>query len=109
MKIEFDSMDTTVLSNFYGGEKALCAKMYRDEKNKILLGTLIPGASIGYHCHADSSEIIFVLSGEGVVNDNGTETVLRAGDCHYCPPGQSHSLRNDGEEDLTFYAVVPQL
>ena len=108
MKISFDSMDPVILANFYGGEKQFVAKMHRDENNKILKGTLIPGASIGYHCHADSSEIIFVLSGEGIVNDNGEEMTLRAGDCHYCARGEHHSLRNEGTQDLIFYAVVPQ-
>ena len=33
---------------------------------------------------------------------------LKPGDCHYCPKGHSHSLENDGAEDLVFYTVVAQ-
>lgn len=33
---------------------------------------------------------------------------LKPGDCHYCPKGHSHSLENDGAEDLVFYTVVPR-
>ena len=33
---------------------------------------------------------------------------LAAGDCHYCPKGGFHTLINDGDEDLVFFAVVPQ-
>ena len=29
------------------------------------------------------------------------------GDCHYCPKGHTHSLINNSDEDLVFFAVVP--
>ena len=34
---------------------------------------------------------------------------LEAGQCHFCPKGHSHSLINEGPEDLVFYATVPEL
>lgn len=107
MKIQFDSIEPTVLPNFYNGDGSLVARLCFDGKNKILLGTLARGSSIGYHIHETSSEIIFVLSGEGIVNDNGEEMTLRAGECHYCPQGHGHALKNQGKADLVFYAVVP--
>ena len=39
---------------------------------------------------------------------DGKEEILTEGDCHYCKKGQTHTLINIGEEDLIFYAVVPQ-
>ena len=116
MKIEWNRMDVSHLERFNGGEKELAAQIFQDAQNKILHGVLVPGASIGYHCHATSSEIIFALKGRGsvLVNayDNGIENAVReslqGGECHYCPKGTSHSLINDGEEDLEFYAVVCQ-
>lgn len=108
MLIKFETMNDMVLPNFYGGDKEMVAKMYRDESNKILKGTLSPGANIGIHRHETSSEIIFILSGEGRVLCDGEMTSLSAGDCHYCKKGSEHSLRNDGDVDLVFYAVVPE-
>ena len=108
MKIVFDELPLKRLEKFNGGEKEFRAKMLVDERNKILYGTLIPGASIGYHCHDTSSEMIYVLSGSGkMITDEGEER-LSVGDCHYCPMGHSHSFINDGEADLIFFAVVPQ-
>ncbi len=93
--------------NFKGGEKHYDVKMHDDGLNKIMNGKLVSGASIGLHTHEVDSEIIFILSGKGkVLFDDGEERV-EAGQCHYCPKGHSHSLINDGEEDLIFYAVVP--
>lgn len=108
MKITFDQLPVTHLVNFNGGEKELQANMLTDERNKILRGRLVPGASIGYHQHATSSEIIYVLSGTGKTVTDGVEEHLGAGDCHYCEKGQFHTLVNDGKEDLVFFAVVPQ-
>lgn len=108
MHIKFDEIKETELKEFYGGEGELIANMYVDDKNKILRGKLEAGSSIGLHKHAPSSEIIFILSGKGKAICNGEEERLSAGDCHYCPKGSEHCLVNDGEEDLLFYAVVPQ-
>ena len=108
MIIKFDEMQVKKLPAFYGGDGALLAHMFSDEKNKILRGKLVHGASIGLHTHETSSEIIFILSGNGKSICDGKEELLTSGDCHYCPKGSEHCLMNIGEEDLCFYAVVPQ-
>ena len=107
MKIVFDNMEETVLVNFCGGEKALCANMFLDENGKILRGRLEPGASIGLHTHETSSEMIYYLSGNGKVICDGVEERVTAGDCHYCPKGSAHTMINDSDADLVFFAVVP--
>ena len=108
MRIQFDGIEKKELQNFYGGEGALLANMFVDEKVKILRGKLEKGCSIGLHRHVPTSEIIFILSGNGKSVCDGQEEILSAGDCHYCPKGSEHCLVNTGEEDLCFYAVVPQ-
>ena len=108
MLINFDQMETTVIPKFKGGEKEFSAKMFTDANNKILRGTLQPGASIGMHTHTTGSEIIYILRGTGkVIYDHTTEN-LQPGSCHYCPKGHAHSLINDGTEDLIFFAVIPE-
>jgi mannose-6-phosphate isomerase-like protein (cupin superfamily) len=108
MKIDFKQLETNVLPKFKGGEKQMVAKMYVDECNRIMQSKLEPGASIGMHCHDTSSEIIYILSGNGKAICEGVEELLTAGDCHYCMKGQTHTLINCGVEDLIFFAVVPQ-
>ena len=44
-------MEEQSLAAFKGGEKEFNVKMFSDEKNKIMHGRLVPGASIGYHVH----------------------------------------------------------
>ncbi len=108
MIIRFTEMEPTRNEKFKGGEGALDAKMFWDGKNRILHGCLEPGSSIGYHAHETSSEIIYVLSGEGTVLMDGETETVAAGDCHYCPQGHSHSMINRGPQNLIFFAVVPE-
>ena len=106
--IDFNAMTETALPQFNGGEGTFFAKIFNDGATKILKGKLPCGASIGLHRHETSCEVIFVLSGKGKAILNDAEEHLIAGSCHYCPKGQSHTLINVGDEELIFYAVVPQ-
>ena len=108
MILDFKQMEETIMPHFKGGEKQMAAKMYADEKNRILLSRLIPGASVGVHTHEGSSEIIYILEGSAAVLYDGEKLRIEAGQVHYCPDGHAHSLINDTERDLVFFAVVPQ-
>ena len=108
MRLDFNRMEQTVIPGFLGGQGELRAQMYADERNRFLRGILPPGSTIGYHSHDTSSEIIYILSGTGKVKIDDGEEPLKAGDCHYCPKGHAHSLINDSQGELEFFAVVPQ-
>ena len=106
--IDFQNMPATILPQFKGGEGQMVAKMVNDDLNRILYATLAPGHSIGYHSHDTSSEIMYFLSGKGTVKTDGVAETVSAGLCHYCLKGSAHTLLNDGDEDLVFFAVVPE-
>ncbi|MBE7065771.1 MAG: cupin domain-containing protein [Ruminococcaceae bacterium] len=108
MKIDFNKIEEKVTENFKGGEGEMRANMFFDGTNRIMKALLVPGASIGMHCHETSSEIIYILSGTGKAIYEGKEIALAAGDCHYCKKGFEHSLINCGTEALVFFAVVPE-
>lgn len=107
MKINFDEMEFEVVNNFNGGNKYFKQKKINDGFNKILIGRLEKGCSIGMHKHDGTSEIIHVISGSGIMTTDEGEEILSSGDVHYCPANSSHSFRNDNDEDLIFLAVVP--
>ena len=50
---------------------------------------------------------MYFLEGEAMVLYDGEELTLSAGQVHYCPKGHSHTIRNDGEADVVFFAVLP--
>ena len=106
MLISFDNMQETMKPNFKGGEKEAAMKIVRYEDDRIMMGRLEPGASIGLHTHEESCEVYYFLSGTGKSLYDGAWEPVRPGVAHYCPKGHSHSLVNTGEEDLVFFAAV---
>ena len=68
--------------------------------------TLPPGASIGFHNHENEDEIFVIVKGQAEADDNGTLSVLNAGDTLLTGNGAGHSIRNIGEGDLELVAVI---
>ena len=68
--------------------------------------TIPPGCSIGYHKHEGEFETYFILEGEAVVNDNGTEYTLHPGDMEQCVSGNSHSIENRTDKELAIIALI---
>ena len=68
--------------------------------------TLKPGCSIGYHVHEGESELFYLMKGEVVYDDAGTEQILRAGDVMICPAGTGHAIANNGQEDVELCTVI---
>lgn len=67
---------------------------------------LKPGTSIGLHEHVGDFEAYYILSGEGTVDDNGEQTVVKAGDLVLTRNGEEHSIENKGDADLVFMALI---
>lgn len=105
---DYNKEEFQVLPNFKGGEKEMNACMFFDGKCRFFKASLAPGASIGLHKHETSSEMMYFISGSGKFILDGAEERVSANMAHYCPKGSSHTLMNDGTEDLVFFAAVPE-
>ena len=68
--------------------------------------TLKPGTSIGLHEHVGDSETYVILSGEGLVNDNGDQKLVKSGDVIITRNGEKHSIENTGSFDLEILALI---
>lgn len=105
-------METVRVENMRGGNghvmiKHILDKEQLNEKCKMYAQvTLETGCSIGYHEHFGESETYYILSGEGVYDDNGTKRTVKAGDVTYTPNGMGHGMTNEGTEDLVFMALI---
>ena len=107
MIFDYNNMETTVIPNFKGGEKEISAQMFLDDNGRIMKAVLKPGASIGYHKHEGNGEIVYAISGNAKVLYNDGEETISAGQCHYCPNGNAHSIINNSDEDFVMFCVVP--
>lgn len=75
------------------------------------LGTVtIPAKNSTAMHKRDFEEVIYMLRGEGKLKlENGTEYVLKKGDCVLIPEGIMHAHANDSEEELEqLYIFAPQ-
>lgn len=68
--------------------------------------TIEPGASIGYHGHANEEDIYYILSGIATVCDNGETKTVYPGDVVYTGNGDKHSIANNGEVPLELVDVI---
>lgn len=68
--------------------------------------TVNPGCSIGYHIHEHETEFYYILKGEAVYNDNGTETVLHAGDVSATRHHEGHGLENRSQSPVELIALI---
>lgn len=108
MIIDFSKIEELAHPNFKGGEKDYHSRMFSDDRVKIMKGRLTPGASIGLHTHTTDMEVILLTKGTATVNYDGQTLQLKAGECHYCPKGHSHCLKNNTDSDIEFTAIVAQ-
>ena len=68
--------------------------------------TLLPGESVGTHPHDVNGEAYLVLSGKVMVEEDGVETELEAGDAEFCADGHTHAIRNHTDETASFLALI---
>lgn len=107
MKIRKEELEEQILPHFKGGDGRYIKRSFDNSDNRIMFGKLEPNSSIGYHTHSQDSETMYILSGTGTYTlEGGEEEEVHAGEVHYCPKGKGHSLKNNGKEDLNFFAVV---
>ena len=79
----------------FGAKVRLCARM-----------TIEPGASIGNHAHEGEDEIYLVLSGNGIIQENGEWVPIKTGDAILTGKGGAHGVENTGTEPLVIAAVI---
>ena len=76
-------------------------------KTRLFARLRIPrGSAIGFHRHDGEEEIFYILSGEGVVNDNGETKRVAAGDAVLTGGGAGHAIENQSDEPLELMAVI---
>lgn len=67
---------------------------------------LNPGCSIGMHKHEQEEEVYYIISGSGIINDNGEIREVKGGDVIITGNGAEHSIENKSENPLEFVAVI---
>ena len=99
-------------TNLRGGEGIIDIINFFDAEDFGGMGRLYgisiihPGCSIGQHTHSGEQEAYYILEGVATYNDNGQEVFLYPGDLSICRDGEFHAIRNDGDVDLRYNALI---
>jgi len=68
--------------------------------------TLKKGCSIGYHEHHEETEYYWITQGTGIVAEKDGDKRVTKGDLVVTGNGESHSIRNEADEDLVLMALI---
>lgn len=68
--------------------------------------TLGPGKSSRPHRLRTSSEIYYILEGNGTMHVGHQSADVRAGQILFIPPGATQFIENKGQGELTFLCIV---
>jgi mannose-6-phosphate isomerase-like protein (cupin superfamily) len=105
-------MEKEVREEMRGGKGEIeILHIFRKEelKGKVRLHArlrLPKGSSIGFHAHEGEEEVFFILSGTGLVNDNGVTSTVGPGDAVLTGGGAGHAIESIGEEPLELVATI---
>ena len=70
------------------------------------LARLKAGEEVELHKHEGECEYYYIISGVGVYNDNGNNVDIFPGAVTFTPSGESHGIKNTGDEMLEFIALI---
>lgn len=70
------------------------------------ISTYQPMGYVERHVHKVQEQVYHILDGEGMMEIDGENTVVRKNDVIFITPGTWHSIQNTGLGDLTFIVVT---
>ena len=95
--------------NHFGGALSKPLVMPETAKSRHLdyrISMYQPMAHVARHKHKVQEQIYHVLEGEGLMEIEGKNHVVRKHDFIYLPPGVEHAISNSGLTDLVFLVVT---
>lgn len=93
------------------GDKTLLREILNPRRDRLALGyslavaRVAPGGRTLLH-RLKSSEVYYLLRGEGRMTIEGESESVAAGQVVYIPPGAAQCIENTGREELVFICIV---
>ena len=73
MLIDFNEIKESTFPGMNNGAGIMTARMYNDEKYRIIPTTIHPGGSIGVHTQVSGDDMNYIISGIGKAICDGVE------------------------------------
>ena len=99
---------------FQAGDQSLICELLHPDREETPLQTgfslayaiVKPGQKTLVHKLLTSSEIFFILEGEGIIYIDQETAPIQPGQVIYVPPNSKQFIQNTGHLDLTFLCLV---
>ncbi|HTF99999.1 MAG TPA: cupin domain-containing protein [Nitrospirota bacterium] len=98
-------------AEFTAGDNCLLREILHPDKADLVLryslahAVVKPGDTTWKH-RLRTSEVYYIMEGEGVMHIDAEDAAVRAGSTVYIPPRAVQSITNSGLTDLTFLCIV---
>ena len=97
----------------FGGEGTATFKRIIETPEELLgkgrvfsVATVPVGGVFGVHEHKGEEEFYYILSGKGEYCDNGESVIVGPGDTTLCRSGEKHGIKNIGDGELVYLALI---
>jgi len=97
-----DDVDPFITKDSSEIREILAPKNSSINRQSLAEARLLPGRSTEEHCHPQTEEIYYILSGRGQMVVNGEKSDVKKHDGIAILPGVRHKITNTGTEDLIF-------
>jgi len=96
---------------FIAGDKTQLRELLHPDKQPIdlrysLAHAVVPVGQISVDHSLTTSEVYYILSGQGEMHISGEVRSVSPGDAIYIPPQARQFIKNTGQEPLVFICIV---
>ena len=98
-------------TEFVAGDKTVLREILHPDKQDVrlrysLAHAVVRAGDVSLPHRLATSEVYYILEGEGTMSIDSEQAEVRAGDTVYIPPHSVQFIRNTGEADLKFLCIV---
>jgi len=98
-------VDTATAEHYTWGSACDGWHLLRGDDLGVIEERMPPGSVEQRHLHRHARQFFYVLAGQAVMELDGRQHRLDAGQGLHVPPGSAHQMRNESAADLRFLLV----
>ena len=103
--------DLAACGEFVSGDNTILRELFNPLKDDLelrysLAHAIVRRGEITHRHRLATSEVYYILQGEGVMHIDDESAPVRAGHAVYIPPRSVQQIRNTGTADLIFLCIV---
>jgi mannose-6-phosphate isomerase-like protein (cupin superfamily) len=96
---------------FIAGDDSLLRELLHPDKTDLairysLAHAVVKPGQISKPHKLKTSEVYYILEGEGIMHINGESEEIKPGQAIYIPPNSRQCIRNTGSSELKFLCIV---